>query len=51
MASVHCAALRSRPTACLDWTRLTLDELPRLVPPCEAACQAHRARGRPPVLT
>jgi hypothetical protein len=41
MASVRCADVQSRPTACLDVTSLTLDELQQLVPPFAAAFQAH----------
>ena len=42
----QCADGQSRPTECLACTRLTLDALPPLVPPCEAACHAPRAAGR-----
>src|SRR6266704_1473138 len=46
MAGVRVADLQSRPTAFLDFTRLTLDEFPQLVPPFEAAFQAHMAAWR-----
>jgi hypothetical protein len=43
MASVRFIAVQVRPTEFLDFTRLTLDEFPPLLPPCEAAFQAHMA--------
>src|SRR5262245_49233065 len=43
MASVRCIDVQSRPTAVLDVTSLTLDEFQLLVPPFEAAFQAHMA--------
>jgi hypothetical protein len=46
MASVPLADLQSRPTACLDFTSLTVDEFQHLVPPFDAAFQAHRAAWR-----
>src|SRR5216683_1209276 len=46
MASVRFADLQSRPTEFLDFTSLTLDEFQRLVPPFEAAFQAHMAAWR-----
>src|SRR5919197_1023423 len=46
MAYVQFAGLQSRPTEFLDFTSLTLDEFQQLVPPFEAAFQAHRAAGR-----
>jgi hypothetical protein len=46
MAGVRCADLQSRPTEFLDFTSLTLDEFPQLVPPFEAAFQAHMAVWR-----
>ena len=46
MASLQCADVQSRPTECLDGTRLTLDEFPQLVPPFEAAFHAHMAMWR-----
>ena len=46
MASVRCIDVQSRPTECLDFTSLTLEECQTLVPPCEAACQAHMAAWR-----
>ena len=46
MAGVRCTDLQSRPTECLDFTSLTLDEFQQLVPPFEAAFQAHMATWR-----
>src|SRR5262249_42594439 len=46
MASIRCVALQSRPTEFLDCTSLPRDEFPRLVPPFEAAFQAHMAAWR-----
>src|SRR5215468_12038081 len=46
MASVRFADLQSRPTECLDFTSLTLDEFQQLVPPFETAFQAHMAAWR-----
>src|SRR5499426_1417957 len=46
MANVRFADLRSRPTEFLDFTSLTLNEFRQLVPPFEAAFQAHMARWR-----
>src|SRR5216117_4142281 len=46
MASVRFADLQSRPTEFLDFTSVTLDEFQRLVPPFEAAFQAHMAAWR-----
>src|SRR5436309_15228692 len=46
MASVRFADLQSRPTEFLDVTSLTLDEFQQLVPPFEAALQAHMAAWR-----
>jgi hypothetical protein len=46
MASIRFAALQSRPTEFLDFTSLTLDEFQQLVPPFEAAFQAHMAAWR-----
>src|SRR5438552_12892631 len=46
MASVRFADLQSRPTAFLDFTSLTLAEFQQLVPPFEAAFQAHMAAWR-----
>src|SRR6266480_1689876 len=43
MAGVRCADLQSRPMEFLDFTSLTLDEFQQLLPPCEAAFQAHMA--------
>src|SRR6266850_3881100 len=46
MASVRFADLQSRPTEFLDFTSLTLDEFPQLVPPFEAAFQARMTAWR-----
>ena len=46
MASVRFADVQSRPTEFLDVTSLTLDEFQQLVPPFEAAFQAHMAEWR-----
>jgi hypothetical protein len=46
MASVRFADLQSRPTEFLDFTSLTLAEFQTLVPPFEAAFQAHMAAWR-----
>jgi DDE superfamily endonuclease len=46
MAHVQFADLRFRPTEFLDFTSLTLDEFQLLVPPFEAAFQAHMAAWR-----
>src|SRR6266571_3155822 len=46
MAGLRFTDLQSRPTELLDFTSLTLDEFPRLVPPFEAAFQAHMAAWR-----
>src|SRR5215470_19315232 len=46
MASVRFADVQSRPTEFLDFTSLTLDEFPQLVPPFEAAFHAHMAAWR-----
>ena len=46
MASVRLADVQSRPTEFLDFTSLTLDEFQQLVPPFEAAFQAHMAMWR-----
>src|SRR5918911_865929 len=43
MASLRFADMQSRPTEFLDFTSLTLDEFQQLVPPFEAAFQAHMA--------
>ena len=43
MVSVRFIDVRARPTEFLDFTSLTLDEFQLLVPPFEAACQAHMA--------
>jgi DDE superfamily endonuclease len=46
MAGVRFADVQSRPTEFLDFTSLTLDEFHQLVPPFEAAFQAHMAAWR-----
>src|SRR5947209_13724891 len=46
MAHVQFADLQSRPTEFLDLTSLTLDKFQQLVPPFEAAFQAHMAAWR-----
>src|SRR5215510_10206152 len=46
MASVRFTDVQSRSTEFLDLTRLTLDEFQRLVPPFEAAFQAHMREWR-----
>src|SRR5712691_3439994 len=46
MAGGRFAALQSRPLAFLDFTSVTLDEFPQLVPPFEAAFHAHMAVWR-----
>jgi hypothetical protein len=46
MASVQCTDVQARPTEFLDFTSLTLDEFQSLVPPFEAAFQAHLAAWR-----
>jgi hypothetical protein len=51
MASIWFTDVQARPTESLDLTSLTLDEFQLLVPPCEAAFQAHirewRLDGKP----
>ena len=46
MASVRFTDVRARPTEFLDFTSLTLEEFQTLVPPFEAAFQAHMAAWR-----
>ena len=46
MASVRFTDVQARPTEFLDLTSLTLDEFQQLVPPFEAAFQAHMAVWR-----
>jgi len=46
MAGLRFTDLQSRPTEFLDFTSLTLDEFQHLVPPFEAAFQAHMAAWR-----
>src|SRR5919204_3727091 len=43
LAGGPCTGLRSCPPAFLALTSVTVDELPHLVPPCEAALPAQRA--------
>jgi Helix-turn-helix of DDE superfamily endonuclease len=46
MASVQFTDVQARPTEFLDFTSLTLEEFQHLVPPFEAAFQAHLAAWR-----
>ena len=46
MVSVRFADLQSHPVEFLDFTSLTLDEFQQLLPPFEAAFQAHMAAWR-----
>jgi hypothetical protein len=46
MGALRFADLRMRPTEVLDLTSLTVSEFGQLVPPFEAAFQAHMARWR-----
>src|SRR5205809_2809563 len=46
MASVRFTDVQARPTEFLDVTSVTLDEFQQLVPPFEAAFQAHMAAWR-----
>jgi hypothetical protein len=46
MARVRFTDVQSRPTEFLDFTSLTLEEFQQLVPPFEAAFQAHMAAWR-----
>ena len=46
MASVQFTDVQARPSEFLDLTSLTRDEFQRLVPPFEAAFQAHMAAWR-----
>src|ERR1043166_5933123 len=46
MASVRFSDVQARPTEFLDFTSVTLDEFQQLVPPFEAAFQAHMAAWR-----
>ena len=46
MTGVRFTDLQSRPMEFLDFTSLTLDEFQQLVPPFEAAFQAHMAVWR-----
>jgi hypothetical protein len=43
MAGLRCTDAQSRPLEFLDVTSLTLEEVQQLVPPFEAAFQAHMA--------
>jgi hypothetical protein len=46
MANIRFTDVQARPTEFLDCTSLTLDEFRHLVPPFEAAFQAHMAAWR-----
>jgi hypothetical protein len=46
MARIQFTDVQARPTELLDFTSLTLDEFQLLVPPFEAAFQAHMAAWR-----
>jgi hypothetical protein len=46
MGSLRFSEIQTRPTEVLDLTSLTLDEFQRLVPPFEAAFEAHMADWR-----
>jgi hypothetical protein len=46
MGTLRFAELQTRPAEVLDLTSLTMDEFQQLVPPFEAAFQAHMARWR-----
>ena len=46
MGSLRFTDIQTRPTEVLDLTSLTIDEFQRLVPPFEAAFQAHMAQWR-----
>src|SRR6266581_9211958 len=46
MAGVRFTELQSRPMEFLDFTSVTLDEFPQLVPPFETAFQCHMAAWR-----
>jgi hypothetical protein len=46
MGTLRFTDLETRPTEVLDLTSLTLDEFRQLVPPFEAAFQAHKAHWR-----
>ena len=46
MARVRFTDVQSRPTEFLDFTSLTLEEFPQLVPPFEAAFHAQMAAWR-----
>jgi hypothetical protein len=46
MGNLRFTDLQTRPLEVLDLTSLTLDEFRRVVPPCEAAFQAHMAQWR-----
>ena len=48
MAPGRCPGVQAHPAALLEVTRVTLDALLRLVPPCEVACHAHREAPRRP---
>jgi len=46
MGSLRFTDIQTRPTEVLDVTSLTVEEFRRLVPPFEAAFQAHMAQWR-----
>jgi hypothetical protein len=46
MAHVRFTDVQTRPTEFLDLTSVTLDEFQQLIPPFEAAFQAHMATWR-----
>jgi hypothetical protein len=46
MGSLQFTDVQARPTEFLDFTSVTLDEFQQLVPPFEAAFQAHMAAWR-----
>jgi hypothetical protein len=46
MAGVRFTDLQTRPLEVRDVTSLTVDEFQQLVPPCEAAFQAHMTQWR-----
>ncbi len=46
MGSLRFTDIQSRPTEVLDVTRLPMDEFRQVVPPFEAAFQAHMAQWR-----
>ena len=46
MAPLQCTDVQGRSTEFLDLTSVTFEEFQQLVPPCEAAFQAHMAMRR-----